>query len=188
MKASNTKERARLFTTSADVLELNDAQLQKKTVETPLPIIYKTEDGMFEELSYLDLSRRHEVCGVLTKMLIWPLVGQRFNILYFGVENHVETSNGEVDELCLPNVADFESLNEEDVNATFQILRTYGLECEDFVKHGVYWTRGRNGYTVAAYSFASNSTYYVNPSRRVGHFRGCVSKCRLCISGKLKKQ
>ena len=187
MKTNHTKERARLFTTSADVLKLKDAQLQKKTVKTPLPIIYKTEDGMFEELNYLDLSRRHEVCGILTGMIVWPLVGQSFNIPYFGVEKYVETSNGEVDELCLPSVAGFESFDEEELNATFHILRSYGLECEDFVKHGVYWTRNRDGYSVAAYSFASKTTYYVNPNRRTGHFRGCVSKCRLCISGKLKK-
>ncbi len=187
MKEKKIKERETLLSMPTVVFELKESQLKETTVETALPLLYKTQDGLYEEMNYLDLSRRQDVCGILTGMIVWPLVGQRFNILYFGIQDYVESNDGAVDELCLPTVADFENLNEDDINATFHVLRSYGLECEDFVKHGVYWTRDRDGYSVAAYSFANRSMYYVNPNRRTGHLRGCVSKCRLCKNGKLKK-
>ena len=160
----------RLGLTSEEAHEWINHLCNKTTFKSPIPLVYKRDNGYFEVLPYLDLGRKEQVYGILTNNVIWPLVGQNINIGYYNAERELHQAEG----LRLPTVHDFRQVKLYDVHCLFQFLSKHGIECDLFDPHHAYWTCQTNDGDIVTYSFGHDEAYRVDPTRRTLNARFCM--------------
>lgn len=172
MENSKIKALEELRLTKEEALEWIEHLWKQQVVKTPVALVYRKSNGCEEAYPYLDKSRKTEVVGLLINDKVWSLIGQQANVMYYDIDADVKKN--------LPVVRDLKEIENRLVfiKQTFAVLRENGIEVEDFLEQGAYWTKQscsiKNQDTIRVYSLENKQDYAVDPSRgKVAHIRKC---------------
>lgn len=163
---------ARLGLTKEEAREWINHLCNQQVLRTPLPLVYKLENGCYEVLSYLDLSRKNEVFGILSGDVIWSLVGQKKNINYYDAQKMLKENK----DMRLPSPAEFRQLESEmdKANTMFTFLIEQGITCDYFNSEHHWASHNELRDDSLIYSFRDNAIYKVDPTRRLSNARLCI--------------
>lgn len=174
MEQNKFKALEELKLTKEEALEWIEHLWKQQIVKTPVALVYRQANGCEEAYPYLDKKRKAEVVGLLINYKVWSLTGQQANVMYYDIDADVKKN--------LPLVHDLKEIENRFlfIKQTFAILRENGIEVEDFLEQGAYWTKQsysiKNQDTIRVYSLADKQDYAVDPSRgKVAHIRKCYN-------------